>query len=97
MVAELVVGEVGLVLDLDAEFEMLEVADAGKLDVEVRLEVAAVVVVSDKFLEFGAESEDVLHLGSGGDVESEALLHDARAADVLDPKVVGDVVWIICQ
>lgn len=93
MGAEVLVGPVGFVADFDAEFQALHIAEADEFDVEVGLEVSAVVVGGDEFLHLGAEGEDVFHLGGGGDVDMETLLHLSATANVLDPEVVSDVVW----
>lgn len=84
------VGPVGLVADFDAEFHLVHLADADDLDVHVSLEVAAVVLVEDEFLQFEFEELDVLEGGAKVDGESELFLHGLGAADVFNPAGVED-------
>lgn len=79
-----------LVLDFDPQLELLHVADADELDVEVGLEVALVLRRGDKLAELVAQRLDVFGAGGGCHVQRQTLLHRRTTADVLDPERVGD-------
>lgn len=89
----MVVSVAYLMSDLNTELETLHVADASELNVKVWLEVSSVLIRSDKYGKLTSQRKDVLHLRARADVQGEALLHLLAAGDVLDPEVVGDVVW----
>ena len=79
--------------DLDSQLEALHVANASKLNIEIWLEVPPVLIRGDKLGELATERENVLHLRASADIETKTLLHLLATSDILDPEVVGDVVW----
>lgn len=79
--------------DLDPEIQLLQVAQADQLDIEIILEVTLVLRSLDELLKLSPESEDVFVSGGSADAEVVLLLHWLAARYILDPEGVCDVMW----
>ena len=78
--------------DLDPEIQLLQVAQADQLDIEIILEVTLVLRSLDELLELSPQGQDVFVSGGSADAEVVLLFHRLAAGYVLDPESVCDVV-----
>ena len=79
-------------LDLNAQVQLLQVAQAEQFDIDLGDEVPLVLRRFDELLELCAQHEDISVGGLCADGEVVLFFHRPAARHVLDPKAVSDVV-----
>ena len=71
--------------DLDLKFEFVHFRDTNDLDIDVRLEISAVILIPDEVLHLRSEQLDISKGGSKVRSDRHLLAHSVGASDILDP------------
>ncbi len=83
--------------DLHFQLHLVHRCNTSDFNVDIRLEVSRILLVSNECLHFVPEKLDILEGGTKINIDGQLFPHSIRPRNILDPHGIEHNVWYLCQ